>query len=150
VTSESIGEALLQLLLATPELTALVGDRIYPGEVPQKPERPNPLYPCIVYHEISGDSLKHLSGVTGFADSRLQFDCHGLRSHEASQVRQVLRLKLQPYRGMAGPLFISNVEVDTGGRRDEYVPPIDGSDDGRYIKQIDFMVQHSEPAVLGA
>lgn len=150
MTSESIGEALLQLLLGTPELTALVGDRIYPGEIPQKAPLPNPMYPCIVYHEITGDSLKHLSGITGFAESRLQFDCHGLRSHEAREVRQVLRLKLQAFRGMAGPLFIANVEVDTGGRRDEYVPPIDGTDQGRYIKQIDFMVSHSEPAVLGA
>lgn len=147
MTSESIGEALLQLFLATPEVTALVGDRIYPGQIPAEAERPNPLYPCVVYHEIDGTSDKHLRGVTGYAESRVQFDCHALTSHEAREVRQVLRLKLQPHRGAAGSLFISNADVDS--KRDEYVPPADGSDQGRYIKQIDFLIQHSEPAALG-
>lgn len=146
--SQSIGATLVAILRDTPQYTALVGMRTYPSVIPQKAFKSNPVYPCVVYHEIDGSSDKHLRGITGFAESRVQFDCYAQDAGKAAEIRQVLRLTLQPFRNTVGDVFIHNVEVDTV--RGDVVPPADGSDRETYIKQIDFLVQHSEPVALGA
>lgn len=148
MTSESVCEALIAVLRETSEVKDLIGMRVFPGTIPQQFEGKSDLYPCVVYHEIDGTSDKHLSGLTGYAEDRLQFDCHAKTAQQASQVRQVVRLTLQPLRRVVNGMHIKNVEVD--GKGSDTTPAQDGSDDEIQIKRIDFMVQHSEPTALGA
>lgn len=147
MTSESVAEALIAVLRETAQVKDLIGMRIFPGEIPQKLVGNASLYPCVVYHEIDGVSDKHLSGLTGYSEDRLQFDCHAKTAKQASEVRQVLRLTLQPLRRTVNGMTIHNVEAD--GKGSDTTPAQDGSDDRIQIKRIDFMVQHSEPTALG-
>lgn len=82
-------ETLVARLKATPEVTALVGTRIYPMEAPQ-----GVLPPWIVYQRVSTNPFVVLRGQSGLDDPRLQFnawaDTYSTARAVATQVRHSL------------------------------------------------------------
>jgi hypothetical protein len=62
-------QAVINALLADSTVTALVGDRIYPGILPQ-----NPTFPALVLNVVSElDPVTH-SGKSGLSDGQVQVD----------------------------------------------------------------------------
>jgi Protein of unknown function (DUF3168) len=86
VTAEEI---LVARLKASPQVTALVGSRIYPMVIPQ-----GVVMPAIAYQRISTVRPGSLRGPSGIADPRLQVNCwadtYGTAKTVAEEVRQSL------------------------------------------------------------
>jgi len=71
-----IDYAVIAVLKDSPVVGAVCGDRVYPGQLPQRPR-----YPAIVIDVISDVPDYTQEGESGVAESRLQIDCHG---HDAA------------------------------------------------------------------
>lgn len=138
-----VGKGIVTLLQTRPAVRDLVAERIYPTWLPKGAARPN-----VVYHEIDGVSEEHLKGAGGVRHTRLQYDVLADTAIEANQVREQLRLALQGYRGAAGDEDVLGVSV--ADLRSSFEPPIDGSDRGRYVRSIDFLISHTEAIGIGA
>ncbi len=136
-----VATTIRQMLLDNGDIAAAVAERIYPDAPEQNAARP-----FIVYHEISGTSEANLEGPSGFAQDRLQIDCFADTRQAASDLRQLCRLTLQGYRGDPGGLFIHEIFIE--GLSGEYEPPVDDSDQGRYVRRFDAIVSHAEAATL--
>jgi len=92
-----IEEALYAYLTNYAELTALVGDRIYPVILPQ-----NTTLPAVTFQRISGIREYSQSGPSGLAHPRFQFSCWAEKYEEAKAVAEQIRLALEGYKGMMG------------------------------------------------
>jgi len=86
-------EDLLALLLASSGVTALVGDRIDWGAIPQG--RP---WPCVALHLISDPGDHTLDGPTGMMAARVQVDAWALTIGEAVVLGRAVRDALDGYR----------------------------------------------------
>jgi hypothetical protein len=86
----SLSIAVATLLRTDPGVAALVGARIYPGQIPQ-----NASYPCITYALIDDPSVNSHQGSSGLAEARFQFDCWAKTDDlEAEAVSRAVRLAL--------------------------------------------------------
>jgi len=88
--------AIIAILSTSPATSA--ADRIYPGELPQKPT-----FPAIVYHQIFDSSDYTHDGPDGVKRARFQIDCMAERYADA------VALKAQALARLSG--FKGNVEV---------------------------------------
>lgn len=66
----SLSVTIFDTLKNNSDVSAIVGVRIYPEQIPQ-----NAKYPCIVYHLLSDPSFNHHEGPANLADALMQFDC---------------------------------------------------------------------------
>jgi hypothetical protein len=76
-----------------PELTALVGNRIFPGVAPE-----GTLSPYVAFFKISG-AMSHNLPV---AYPRYQFSCFAKSYTEAKEIAEQVRLAFQRYKGILG------------------------------------------------
>ncbi len=103
-----IETALLYLLTsANPSgyLGALIGDRLYPNELPQ-----DATFPAMTYRMISGPRAKNMDGNVGTTRFRFQFDCFATTSSGAVALREALRKTLDGFpveQGHSGLIPIS-------------------------------------------
>ena len=78
-------------LLTDPDITALIGTRIYPERFPQDSEMPT-----ITYQRIFGTEGIDHQGPSGLGRARLQFDCwastYGGAAGLCDEVRKALRV----------------------------------------------------------
>jgi hypothetical protein len=74
-------------------LANLVGDRVYPAELPQRPQ-----YPAVVYRRTGDDEEMSHDGPST-KHPTYQFECYGTTLAEASRVFDALRLALSGYKG---------------------------------------------------
>lgn len=149
----SIQKAARALLLTVPEIAELTKTtngtyKVRPNALSQFDK---PALPGIVVYEIDSPSEEHLGGGAGLAHSRLQFDCIAETEADARQLRELVRLKLQGFRGV---VRLKDVTVEiTGttvaGRRIEYDAPTDGTDRGSHLAGIDVIFSHREPVGIG-
>ena len=141
-----IGERLRARLLSGRQVTGLVDDRIYPSALPQKSA-----LPAIVYSIVSTDDQHHLAGASGFAFSRVQFDCHAATSRQAGGVAKAVADLLDGFAGQlsdpADPnafvVDVNDCSLDNDYERSDNPPA--GSDERRYRRVIDFQVSHTKP-----
>ena len=97
-------QALITHLLACEPLTAIIGDRLHPNELPQNPE-----YPAVVYQKISQPRQEMGSQVV-----RIQYDCYSTLYGESKQVSEQIENSATAAQGVAGihSAYIDNVFDD--------------------------------------
>lgn len=123
-----ISTKIREYLLSIPEIKDAVGNRLYPGWLPEKPA-----YPAIAYLKISG--VAH-HGIP-VAYPRYQFSVFSPRYGEAETIAGYIRDALQRYKGDLG-----GIEVIQGvweGSRDMYE-----SDTKLYHIATDFKIIYRE------
>lgn len=122
-----IGEALKTYLLSYSNLTALIGQRLHPDKLPQKPT-----YPACVFQQISTYREHAFRQDTGTAAATFQITSFGSTRKSAKDTAKQVRLALQNYSGVMGgdggvnvkAILIQNemddYDVDNDGRIIEY------------------------------
>ncbi len=103
----TVEAALYSLLKNNAGVAAKVGDRIYPNILPQ-----NIQYPCLSFRNVSTQSDQTMSGISGFAQGRFQIDVWSNNHLEACQIREVVRLALQAYRGTVDGVVLQEVQYE--------------------------------------
>jgi hypothetical protein len=133
-----IEDGLKTLLDAESTLTAICGTRIYPDKAPQ-----TAAFPQIVFTQLNSDELNTLDGGADVRSIDLDFDCRANRSVTAVSLRTALRDYIRDFTGSAGTETINSVTVN--GDAADYEPPVDGSDNGVFVKTLDVQI-HYTPA----
>lgn len=103
----NIEEALFAYLQTKPDVTSIVGNRVYPMLLPQGSE-----YPAIVYQRISGMRVRSHSGPSSLAYPRIQFSCWAQTYSDAKRLAERLRVSLDGYRGTVGDMNIQAIFVE--------------------------------------
>lgn len=132
-----IGRGVHTYLQTKSAVTDVSGTRGYPEVLPQKAT-----LPAYTYSGVTATSEQDLDNGVGVAQTLLQVNCFGTTHITANNLREQIRLVMQGYRGAAGSETILCVTV--GNKLDRYDPPLDGSDQGRYLRIIEFNISHRE------
>lgn len=140
-----IGERLRGRLLTGRQVTTLCAERIHPDALPAKC-----LLPAIRYEVVASNEQAHLGGASGYAFSRVQFDCYGVTRRDANQLAQAVKDLLHGFRGelSAATPGAFTVQVDdcvVDNQYDRRDPPSPASDAWRYRRVVDFQVSHTTP-----
>lgn len=124
--------ALYQYLSTHPDLAAIVGNRIYPGRLPD-----NPVLPAIVYARVATSRGVAHDGPLETADARFQFDAWGSSYSSVKAAADRLRRALLGFVGTMGPIraAIPRQETET----DLFEP-----DTGLYRVSVDYRIWHAE------
>jgi hypothetical protein len=114
-----VAQALFKILSTNTTLIALVGDRIYPGKLPQDVGG-GYTYPAIVFRRVERSSLPILNpgepgesrGSSGLQENRWRFFSIGLEPTYSVQARldEAIRLCLEGFQGVVTDETISPVE----------------------------------------
>jgi hypothetical protein len=102
--------ALYNYLSAYAGLTALIGTRIYPLQLPQ-----NAKYPAVAYQQISGPRIHAMGTDPGMTYPRYQFTCWGDDHDDAAAIAKQIRLAFTNYSGTMGGdggVTVYHAEVD--------------------------------------
>jgi hypothetical protein len=150
-----IEAAVVTRLKATAAVTALVGDRIYPHEA-----RPHTPRPYIVYYGQTTPEHHLLGDPVGLSQCELTLEVH-------ADGKTMYRDGKAIVTAIAGALFgfQGNVVVSEGGSTvetidirtcvqesdaDVLVPPIDGSERGRYVQFLSYSIGFKAASQQGA
>jgi hypothetical protein len=107
-----IGEALRTFLLADAGIAAAVGVRAYPVELPQG-KTDTTRYPAIRYTIISGQRVQASpQGAAGLAGLRLQIDTVADGFDAAYALAELVRKRIDGYRGLMGSVTVRGVFFD--------------------------------------
>lgn len=88
-------QRIVELLLQTPEIKALVDDRIYPVEWPAAPT-----YPLIIVQRAGGKGLTTMRGDAGIEEARVQVEVYTDRGYVALvSITTAVRRLLHGYKG---------------------------------------------------
>lgn len=89
-----IVEKIIELLKAAPAVAAIVGDNVYPVELPDAPD-----YPAIVVSKANGFGEYDLQGDVGVEDARVQVDLFSAKGYASLlALRGAVRRHLSGYR----------------------------------------------------
>lgn len=135
-TTADIGENLQALLRDATRVRNLVGDRISPDVLDDK-------LPAISYEVTTSNSQNHLSGSSGYAFSRVTFECHAITRNQANRLGYLVIDALSGFRGTSGAIHIDDCFVDN--KYNKAIKPRKGSRDWQYVRVVDFEVSHTEP-----
>ena len=104
-------EALTAYLMATPAVTALIGDRWFPMLIPQDAIRP-----AAAFQRIPGTQrvMAH-DGPVGFASCTIQITAQAERYADAKALLRAIRLAVDGYRGLMGGLQVHRAAVSGDG-----------------------------------
>ncbi|OHX20508.1 hypothetical protein BI344_08590 [Chromobacterium sphagni] len=104
-------------LLAAPEVAALVGDRVYPVELPGEPELPAMAYQVV-------DEKRHQAArrPTGGVRSLVQLSIVAPDYDAAYAVAWVVRRRLARWRGVAGGVLIYDTLEESSQDAGESTP----------------------------
>ena len=91
---KDIRPALRLFLLADPAIAAAVGTRMYPKILPQGQRSTS-----IVYNKISGIGHHHYQGTSGLGTPRYQIDVWAATPDDAANVANLIKERLDGYRG---------------------------------------------------
>lgn len=93
----SFRTGLYEFLLEQSALTALVGERVYPSVLPDKPT-----FPSVVYQVISNEQTFTHDGPVALRRPRVQIDVWSRRRLEAEAIESAIISALVGYRGPMG------------------------------------------------
>lgn len=131
----TIEAAVIQHLLAHPGVAALVGDRIYPMRLPQRPT-----YPALTCQKVSGPRVTAKDGPAGLAQARMQVSCWAKSYPDAKAVAEQVRRALAGFSGVMGGAGGVKVEMtQLENEVDMYEP-----ETGIYHVPVDFVIWHRE------
>jgi hypothetical protein len=88
-------DALYAVVMASPAVTAILGDRFYPVDFPQAP-----VYPAALYLVVSRVRHVHMNGNSRLARSRLQVDAYALSFDELVALAEAISDALHAFRGL--------------------------------------------------
>lgn len=94
---KDIRPALRSFLLSDPAISSSVGARVYPIKLPQGTTGSS-----IVYNRISGAGDYHMQGLSGFAHHRFQIDAWASTANAATALADLIRDRIDGYRGDMG------------------------------------------------
>lgn len=142
----SIGELLTAFLLADATIASLVGTRVYPLRLPQKPT-----LPALVVTRISGERIGQLRGAASAAEPRYQIDAWTspeTGGHKgALALGKAVRNRLEGYTGDwsdgGSPAIVVTVAVRFVTERDQFEEDILG---GLCRHSADYFVFHGTAA----
>jgi len=104
-----IESILRAILVADPDVAAIIGSRAYQGQLPREPT-----FPAIVYQMIS----RPQDGLTGIAQARMQYTCMAESWREAADLADAVRCCLHGYRGVRDGARIE--EIQYAGQHDDH------------------------------
>lgn len=134
---EDLEQALAAFLKINTQVTAIVGERIYPIAAPQTAALPH-----LTYAMISGGGVHHLGGYSGISMARIRIKAQSRRLRDCTRLREVVR-QLDGFTGLFGPvkvLFCRFEDIE-----DDYLEPPEGSDVGTYERKFDLRFRYREP-----
>lgn len=136
-----IGELLQAYLAESAKIKDLVGGRITPDAFEEGEG-----LPAIRYDVITSDDQHHLGGASGYAFSRVQFDCAATTRNQANQIGFAVADVIDGFTGYLGEGDLVDVDdciLDNKyNRRDQPTP---GAAAWRYVRVLDFSVSHTQP-----
>lgn len=131
-----IEEAFFELLTTDPGLSALIGNRLFPVQLPEQV-----IKPAISYDRISGPRMMSHQGPSGTANPRYQFNCWGDTYAQSKRVADQLRFALDGLQTIiAVPTETSVEALFTAADNtllEDYVPDIDVLAKGFEVKNGD-------------
>lgn len=133
----TIEEAIYAHLMANAEITALIGNRLYPAKLP-----PKKVYPSVTYFKVS-DVPQRTFGKRFWTRPRFQFSIRAESYSEAKQIKNKLKAVLDNYAGLMGGtsgVWVKLIEV--AGDYDDNDP-----DTGLTFIPIDFFIWHVDPSL---
>mgnify|MGYP000919816565 CR=1 FL=1 len=104
-----IESILRAILVADPDVAAIIGTRAYQGQLPREPT-----FPAIVYQMIS----RPQDGLTGIVQARMQYTCMAESWREAVDLADAVRCALHGYRGARDGARIEYIQY--AGQHDDY------------------------------
>jgi hypothetical protein len=145
-------QAIRTRLLSIGAITALIGQRIWPHTAPSSSAAHT--LPYIVYRAVDKVHEHHLNGASGVCFSRVQLDLIAVDYEAVKILANTVREALDGFRGdvTVGTDLVRVVHCNLELEIDDYDPPIDGSQKGRFRVIHDWKVgyQESIPAFAGA
>jgi hypothetical protein len=135
----NISKSLRSKLLEASQLTALIGQRMYPNVMPQKATMP-----AIVYRKIATRRVHDNTDVTRLAASLIEFTCYASSQSVADDVAKAVRQSgIFGYRGTIDGVVFCGARI-VGGDECDDEPPTDGSQVHRYLTRFDIEVDYKE------
>jgi len=92
-------EAIRYTLVSDAGIAGLISDRVYAGELPERP-----IYPSAVYRRISTAPVHSSDGPSGLSQIRLQIDCWSRRFLDARALADRVTAVLDGLHGIAGAI----------------------------------------------
>lgn len=135
----SVESELYTWLSSDAAITAVVGTRIFPQRVPQGKD-----FPAITFQVIFGDHVHDLKASAGLGRPIFQVNAISPSYLEAKDLAELIRLRLQGFRGVWGTLDVRAVLLNNLADLPFEVPK-DESDQGYYTVAGDYRVVHAEP-----
>jgi len=127
-------------------LNAIINGKIFPQRAPQSASATSPekiSEPYIVWKRVSPvDHDRHLLGPSGLVSEVFQLFIYDLDSETAETIAQLLRLKLDGFRGDMNGENVRSIVLDE--EDDELEDRADGSEDDSYTIRQDYIVTHLE------
>jgi len=116
-------EAIIQRLLGTAGVSAIVGTRVFPGSVPQASS-----LPAIVINTISGGPQYADDGEIGLDETRIQIDCWAETYSAAKLLGRQVRASLSAFVGTVDGVVFPYILLDVirdmrepGANQSEYL-----------------------------
>lgn len=94
---KDVRRALRSFLLGAPAIAAVVAERVYTIKLPQ-----GTTLASIVFNRISGGGDYHMQGLSGFAQHRFQIDAWAPTADAAASLADLIRDRIDGYRGDMG------------------------------------------------
>ena len=137
-----ITKAVRTRLLGSANISTLVGVRIYPDILPQKDGKITVDLPAITVDVVSGSSESDLTGGIGLGTQRVSITTYAKSRSATRELSELIRARMLSMRGSVGTEHIRSVTCES--RVDIMDPPLDASDQWRYLTAMDFEVMHGE------
>ena len=137
----SIETALVYLLSNDADISAKVGNRIFPVYVPEGQS-----LPAITFQEISGVRDSHMTGASGLANARFQINIWTKKYDDARELADLVRIALAPetdtYPATIGGTSIQAIML----LNENDVPSVHGENEelSGHGKMLDFSVWFKE------
>jgi hypothetical protein len=127
-----IEKAIYSILTGDSDVSALVGTRVYPVNIPQ-----NPTYPLVSFSRVSGNRVASMSGASSISMPRFEIGCFADTYSAVKTLAGKVRSVLFGYSGTIAGVIVYSVllESDT----DNYQEGID-----KYMISNDYFFHHKE------
>ena len=102
-----IYDALVAKIKATPAITALIGTRLYPDEIPQ-----GDALPAVYYQTISDVKDHHLTGQLELEKPMIQFTVQAATKNSAADVAEAIKTALVDYQGTISGVQIQYIRLE--------------------------------------
>jgi hypothetical protein len=119
------------------------GSRFYPDQAPQ-----NPTFPYCVYYIQDDEKPTHLRGASALSTETISILIYGLTPESRSACSELLRNALHGRINIDFPQDSGTLDVRSiflQGLNDSFEGPTDGSEQGSFVRQMDFLVTWVEP-----